>query len=66
MHIKFNWIRTTRSWWQPICYDTANKIIGKPKMLQADNTMESDSIIYDMKTRRELPGIHLRKAVKCM
>lgn len=32
----------------------SGKMIGKPKMVQSDNTMESDSIIYDFKTRKGL------------
>jgi LPS-assembly protein len=32
--------------------DTANKIIGKPKMVQAESNMESDSIVYSMKTQK--------------
>ncbi|HLX92196.1 MAG TPA: putative LPS assembly protein LptD [Puia sp.] len=30
--------------------DTANKIVGKPKMTQTNTDMEADSIIYNMKT----------------
>jgi len=32
--------------------DTAGKIIGLPKMVEKDNTMESDSLIYNMKSQR--------------
>ena len=32
--------------------DTAGKIIGKPKMVEAENTMESDSIIYNLKNQK--------------
>jgi len=32
--------------------DTAGKIIGLPKMVEKDNTMESDSLTYNMKTQR--------------
>ena len=32
--------------------DTANKMIGKPKMTQANTEMEADSIIYNMKTNK--------------
>jgi len=30
--------------------DTAGKIIGLPKMVQTDNTMQSDTIVYNFKT----------------
>ncbi len=33
-------------------YDTANRIVGRPKMVQAGNTMESDSITYDLKSQK--------------
>jgi LPS-assembly protein len=32
--------------------DSAGNVIGLPKMVQADNTMRSDSIIYDIKTQK--------------
>ena len=32
--------------------DTAGNIIGLPKMVQTDNTMQSDSIIYNIKTQK--------------
>ncbi len=32
--------------------DTAGVIIGRPKMVQADNTMTSDQIVYDLKTQK--------------
>lgn len=32
--------------------DTAGNIIGLPKMVQADNTMQSDSIVYNIKTQK--------------
>ena len=32
--------------------DTANQMIGKPKMKDAESTMESDSIIYNLKTQK--------------
>src|SRR6202022_3605255 len=32
--------------------DTAGRIIGLPKMVQADNTMQSDSIVYNIKTQK--------------
>ncbi len=32
--------------------DTANKIVGKPKMTQAESTLESDSIVFNMKTQK--------------
>jgi LPS-assembly protein len=32
--------------------DTAGKIIGLPKMVEKDNTMESDSIIYNLKSQK--------------
>ncbi|MDP4249163.1 MAG: putative LPS assembly protein LptD [Bacteroidota bacterium] len=32
--------------------DTANRIIGKPKMKQAESTIESDSMIFNMKTQK--------------
>ncbi len=32
--------------------DTAGNIIGLPKMVQADNTMSSDTIIYNIKTQK--------------
>ena len=32
--------------------DTANKIIGKPNMKQAESTMDSDSITYSMKSQK--------------
>ncbi len=32
--------------------DTANKIVGKPKMVDAESTMESDSITYNLKTQK--------------
>ena len=32
--------------------DTADKIIGKPKMTTAESTMESDSIVFNMKTQK--------------
>jgi LPS-assembly protein len=32
--------------------DTANKIVGKPKMTQTESTMESDSIVFNMKTQK--------------
>jgi LPS-assembly protein len=32
--------------------DTAGEMIGRPKMIQADSKMESDSIIFNMKTQR--------------
>jgi LPS-assembly protein len=34
--------------------DTAGNIIGLPKMVQSDNTMTSDSLIYDIKTQKGL------------
>jgi hypothetical protein len=33
-------------------HDTANQIVGRPKMVQAGNTMESDSITYDLKSQK--------------
>src|SRR3974390_2516453 len=33
-------------------YDTTNQIIGGPKMVQGGNTMEADSITYDLKTQK--------------
>lgn len=32
--------------------DTANQMVQKPKMVQTDNTMESDSIIFNLKTQK--------------
>ncbi len=32
--------------------DTANLIIGKPKMTQTESTLESDSIVFNMKTQK--------------
>jgi hypothetical protein len=32
--------------------DTAGNVIGLPKMVQTDNTMQSDSIIYNIKTQK--------------
>jgi hypothetical protein len=32
--------------------DTAGKMIGQPKMVEKDNTMESDSIVYSLKTQK--------------
>ncbi len=32
--------------------DTANQMVGKPKMVQQDNTMESDTIVYNLKTQK--------------
>ncbi|HTQ27153.1 MAG TPA: putative LPS assembly protein LptD [Puia sp.] len=32
--------------------DTAGKIIGKPKMVDKESTMESDSIVYSLKTQK--------------
>ncbi|HEY4153866.1 MAG TPA: putative LPS assembly protein LptD [Puia sp.] len=32
--------------------DTANRIIGKPKMTQAGSTMQSDSMVFNMKTQK--------------
>ncbi len=32
--------------------DTADRIIGKPKMTQAESTMESDSMVFNMKTQK--------------
>jgi len=32
--------------------DTSGKIIGRPKMVQSENTMESDSIAYNLKTQK--------------
>ena len=32
--------------------DTAGNIVGLPKMVQQDNTMQSDSIIYNIKTQK--------------
>ena len=32
--------------------DTANMIVGKPKMTQTESTMESDSIVFNMKTQK--------------
>jgi hypothetical protein len=32
--------------------DTADRIIGKPKMTQAESTTESDSLIFNMKTQK--------------
>jgi LPS-assembly protein len=32
--------------------DTAGNVIGLPKMVQQDNTMQSDSIIYNIKTQK--------------
>ena len=32
--------------------DTAGNIVGLPKMVQADNTMQSDSIIYNIKSQK--------------
>ena len=32
--------------------DTAGNIIGLPKMVQQDNTMQSDSIVYNIKTQK--------------
>jgi LPS-assembly protein len=32
--------------------DTANNIVGKPVMIQADSKMESDTIVYNMKTKK--------------
>lgn len=32
--------------------DTANRIIGKPKMTQTESTMESDSMVFNMKTQK--------------
>ncbi|MBS1667535.1 MAG: LPS-assembly protein LptD [Bacteroidetes bacterium] len=32
--------------------DTAGKMIQRPKMLQADNTIESDSMVYNLKTQK--------------
>ena len=34
--------------------DTAGKMVGRPKMIDADNTMESDSLIYSMKNGKGL------------
>jgi len=32
--------------------DTGNRIIGKPKMTQPESTMESDSMVFNMKTQK--------------
>ncbi|HMH34971.1 MAG TPA: putative LPS assembly protein LptD [Puia sp.] len=34
--------------------DTANQMVGKPKLVQADNTMQSDTIVYNLKTQKGL------------
>jgi LPS-assembly protein len=34
--------------------DTAGKIIGEPKMVEKENTMESDSLTYNMKNQKGL------------
>jgi hypothetical protein len=33
-------------------YDTSNNIIGRPRMVQGGNTMEADSITYDLKSQK--------------
>src|SRR5579871_1645358 len=32
--------------------DTSGKMVGRPKMAQADNTIESDTLVYNMKTQK--------------
>ncbi|HTS42868.1 MAG TPA: putative LPS assembly protein LptD [Puia sp.] len=32
--------------------DTANQMVGKPKMVQGESTMESDSIVYNLKNQK--------------
>ncbi|PWT78419.1 MAG: LPS-assembly protein LptD, partial [Bacteroidetes bacterium] len=32
--------------------DTAGKVVGKPKMVQNESTVESDSIVYNLKTQK--------------
>jgi LPS-assembly protein len=34
--------------------DTAGKVIGLPKIVQVDNTMQSDTIVYNMKTQKAI------------
>ncbi|MDP4151627.1 MAG: putative LPS assembly protein LptD [Bacteroidota bacterium] len=34
--------------------DTAGNVVGLPKIVQSDNTMQSDTIVYDIKTQKAI------------
>ena len=52
MHIISGWTRLTVCSWPPIPGIRTGAMIGRPKMTQAETKMESDSMVFNMKTKK--------------